>query len=306
MKFVIVCDQYNRNVGGNVVLHKLGYLLMKAGCEVYFHPHVTSKIVGPSNIWRGIFLSCYWFFLSKVNFFTYKRVGLLEKPPLLIRLNDIDSSTVVIYPEVVIGNPLGAKNVVRYFLHQPGYFSGSFSYGVGDLIFKYDDAIFDFVAYGVKVSSVLAKITHYPIDVYNMEDAAVEREGVAYCVRKGVGKSFIHPVEGAVNIDGLSHEEIAAILKKAKYFYSYDLYTAYSKFAVLCGCISIVVPDDGVAVEDWYPNIESRYGLSYGLDNVEWAQNTAPLMLEKILKDEKDMLSLVIKMTEEIKLNFSL
>jgi hypothetical protein len=44
-------------------------------------------------------------------------------------------------------------------------------------------------------------------------------------------------------------------------FISYDTYTAYSLFAVLCECESVVIPDEGVS--------EEAYALSEELGSVE-------------------------------------
>ena len=45
----------------------------------------------------------------------------------------------VIYPEVVAGNPLGAKHVVRYLLNRPGVFTGvgSEAYGADDYLLHF-------------------------------------------------------------------------------------------------------------------------------------------------------------------------
>ena len=55
---------------------------------------------------------------------------ILKKFPGKFDLSDL----IVIYPEIVFGNPLGAKNVVRWFLHNPGFFSGKIYYGQNTLI----------------------------------------------------------------------------------------------------------------------------------------------------------------------------
>src|SRR5439155_5957130 len=48
---------------------------------------------------------------------------------------------IVIYPEVVAGNPLKAKQVVRYLLNKPGYFTGvgMETYGTDDFYVHFAD-----------------------------------------------------------------------------------------------------------------------------------------------------------------------
>ena len=83
MKFVIWTWDYNKHVGGVRVLHKLCDTLNSLGQEAY----VTCEITNP-------------------EFDTPK-----------IDVGDIDfENTVVIYPECIYDNPLGAKHVVRWLL----------------------------------------------------------------------------------------------------------------------------------------------------------------------------------------------
>ena len=104
-------------------------------------------------------------------------------------------------------------------------------------------------------------------------------------VRKGIGKKSVHDKE-AIQVDNFSHTKLNDIFNKSKQFVCYDPYTYYSYYASLCGCMSIVVPDSGVDKEQWQPNEENRYGISYGLDDVDYALKTKKKMLEHM--NERD------------------
>lgn len=173
---------------------------------------------------------------------------------------------VVIYPEVVMGNPLKAKNVVRWFLHDPGFHTNIVQYGSGELYFRFGSITNPFIPpIDSKISTLPLTVLHFPLEIYNLEDSAEIRHGSAYCLRKGKNKPIQHDLNDSILIDGLSHYEIAAIFKRVKRFFSYDTKTAYSYFATLCGCESIVIPDEGVSKEEWIPDPAVRVGLSYGL-----------------------------------------
>ncbi|WP_143413734.1 hypothetical protein [Haemophilus paracuniculus] len=107
-------------------------------------------------------------------------------------------------------------------------------------------------------------------------------------VRKGTNKPFIHP-ENSICVDNLSHEQIATIFRCSKRFICYDDYTAYSIFAILCGCESIVVPAEGVPIEQWYPDEKDRYGIAYGLNDaqLDWARETRHNVIERIESEHK-------------------
>ncbi|AXS80363.1 hypothetical protein HYN24_10225 [Dechloromonas sp. HYN0024] len=101
-------------------------------------------------------------------------------------------------------------------------------------------------------------------------------------------------------IDGKSHAEVAAIFKRVKTFISYDTYTAYSSFAVLCGAASVVIPDHGVDKYAWYPDPADRYGVAYGFEDIEWALETAPRVLDRMLVKEADSLKNVSLFAEDV------
>lgn len=295
-KFIIFSPSYNENSGGIVVLHKLCSILNDLGYESYLRPYFYSYELNRNNIGEFLYQLIKWSGLGLIRRF---RTNPDFNTPLY-KESVVDESCVVVYPEVVFGNPMRAKNVVRWLLHQPGFHEKKFFYGENELIFKFNSAVKDFNFPGSCLSSNELKVIHYPLSVYNLEGVADTRSGTAYCVRKGRGKIFIHDDSDAVLIDGMSHEEIAKVFKRVKRFVSYDTYTAYSIFAVLCGCESIVVPDDGVSVEDWYPDEQDRYGIAYGMDDIEWAASTAYRVKDRVKREEEKVVKAVEIFAKEV------
>ena len=111
-KFVIYTYDYSPGVGGIKVMHKLCDMLNANGVEAYLMPiHI-----------RDDFYTC-----SDYN------------TPLITQevFDDLDNA-VVIYPEGIIGNPLNAKNVVRWILG-PFDEQAAKTYSKSDLVYWYMD-----------------------------------------------------------------------------------------------------------------------------------------------------------------------
>lgn len=281
MKFIIVARDYNENGGGVIALHKLCHILNKKGHEAYVMPFRTEFEFGVYNFLR------YVKNLMRVYFFKYKTNDNFKTPVLRFIYPWQKNNFVVIYPENVSGNPLKVTKVVRWFLYHPGYFSKKINYGTGELYFSYGTFGNSLDIFGSKKSDHQLKITHFFDEYYNLENIAVERQGTAYCLRKEKGREIIHDLNDSICIDGLSHKEISEIFKRVKTFISYDLYTAYSWFAVLCGCESIVVPKNNMSIEQWHGNDLNRTGIAYGFDTNE------------LLADEKEKARQYIKSLEK-------
>jgi hypothetical protein len=193
---------------------------------------------------------------------------------------------IAIYPEAVSGNPLDATKVVRWLLYPPGGITGRVHFGTGELYVPYDNTIGELTIPGSLTARDYMKIVYYPLDLYYPPADGSIRSGVAYAVRKGSGKLLREHPEGAICIDGRGHREVADIFRRVKTFVSYDAYTAYSLFAALSGCDSVVIPDEGVDKEQWYPDPADRYGLAYGWDQVSHARSTRHLVRERMLAEQ--------------------
>lgn len=296
-KILIVSPKWDEKNGGVVVLHKLCDLLNRMGREAYLVPYIDNHLVQPgrsaSGIWKVVRSRLYrWYrrFITNPSLQT----PVFKGKPWAMDLSDY----IVIYPELVVGNPLRAQHVVRWFLHKPGFHNqGNIVLGQGELYFFYNKAFGPFHMTGSTTSEHELRIIHYPLEHYNLQGALPEshRQGTAYCLRKGDKKPRIHHPEDAILIDPLNHADTAAVFKRVKRFISYDSITAYSFFAALCGCESVVVPDEGVSFEDWQSNPADAHGVAYGFSDAEIqrARNTAHLCVERVREmDKQNVLNL--------------
>lgn len=285
-KYVIFAPKYNESNGGVICLHYLAHLINELGREAYICPIFENFEINKINFKRPFLKALYSKLVDRFRSF-YVNEGFSNKilqDPSLIKGSD---DWVVVYPEVVFGNPLGAKHVVRWLLHNPGFHTGKIYYGPDELYFKYHHGFSDFKYLNSIQSPNPLHLIYYPLNLYNMNGVARERSGTAYCLRKGRDRNIQHDLTDSILIDGKSHQEIAEIFKRVKTFISYDLYTTYSSFAALCGCDSVVMPIEGVAKESWYPNVENRYGVAYGFDDIDAALSTRHLLLDEVHRDHE-------------------
>lgn len=300
IRYIIFAPSYSPNAGGTVVLHKLCDLINKSGRDAVLYPFFPQFKINKKNLSELI-----PFVRNSVGSFFrgYKTNASFNTP---IFSGQILDSDIVVYPEIVFGNPLRAKNVVRWLLHKPGNFTGEVFYGSKELYFKFDHGLVDdFSYYGSKVSNNILKILHIPNDIYNQDGVSLERCGTAYSIRKGTNKPAVHHPKDAILIDGMSHEDIAKVFKKVKTFISYDSYSAYSTFAILCGCDSIVIPEKDLSKYDWYPDERNRYGIAYGIEDVKCARETAKLKLDLIKNYDAANTAAVEKFINETEVYFN-
>ena len=288
-KFLIVSPPYDERVGGAIVLHKLCSIIRGLGYESYLYPYHRRSRPDNKNFARKWVRNLKNKYRRRKGDYGRYAVNPVYHTPVL---HTVDKSfldeSVVIYPEIVSGNPLNSKRVVRWFLHNPGFHTNRVDYGKNELYFKYHSGIKDFYSSGSVLSNHVLKIVHYAHEYYNLNDVPSGRKGTAYCLRKGKYKPIQHDLNGSILIDGKPNAEIAKILKRVKTFVSYDTYTSYSRLAVLCGCESIVVPDEGVTKEQWRPDPADRYGVAYGFSDAEAARETTHLVKEYILFEERN------------------
>lgn len=268
-----------------MVLHKLCHLINELGIEAYLWPFERAPAGFAQSALRSLLGVSPQ--LRRWTGKGFKRNAAFNTPVISFWQKFRAKQVIVVYPEVIDGNPLRAESVVRWFLHRPGFHTGRAIYHPGEYHVDFKNFL---TAKGRRDRNVRERslfVVHFPFELYNEVGSLnlSDRYEVAYCVRKGRMDGSVD-VQSAICIDGLSHADASAILKRAKYFYSFDPYTAYSSFAALCGAISVVVPPTGWNKDDWYPDETDRYGIAFGLTDLEWAVSTRHLVLPTLKERE--------------------
>lgn len=291
LTYLIQSQAYDKNVGGFCALHYLADRLTHLGANVYvttdkLNPRWQAKTINtdrPFFLGNSIADRVYGFLgvLKKyVVFNTFKRkLNRLQNrlfPEVLWRHFD-RNQTVIVYPEVTEGNPLGAKHVVRWIMNTPGLLGGDGIYQPTDHIFQYHPWFTVNPKYTVQ-GLLTAIDLGYQLKTYQNQYLP-NRKGGAYLVRKGRDKKLDqHPadfVHADPLLEKMSDEEAAAFFNSIETFISYDDMTWISVQAALCGCKSIIIPGQGDRSEENLKKINRIKGVAYGFDDEQWVESTS-------------------------------
>lgn len=258
MKFVIYAPgDYTPNGGGCVALHRLCHNIALQGEEAYI---MTSK--------------------KNPN---YLGIQVTESEAIQLCAD----GAMAIYPEVTCGNPFGAKHVMRWILYHVRKYGEFGVFKSTDLIYKYAPH-FNLRYSGNECGELRAVELNLDIFV----DRNLPRSGSCFLIKKENHKEHIHP-KGSIQLDDYpskgGNEYLADVFNRTEIFYSYDSATWLNVMATLCGCVSVVIPNAKVTAKEWhegYPYF--KYGIAYGLDDLQYAKDTAHLLRPELLKIEQE------------------
>lgn len=278
--YIIYAPPFNENIGGSIALHKLCDLLNSIGEQAYLWKALekpTFKFRAPIKSTYNLLRYLVHKYYEKYEIFALFNTPIANKKAL--------KNSIVIYPEVVNGNPLKAKNIVRWFLHKPGFHTGQINFGQNELYFYYQNAFNDDIINVYPDNKLM--VLFIRDDIYKQTNF-MEREGICYLIRKGKKKPIVHDMTNSICIDGMSHMEISVVFNKMEYFISYDTHTMYQIYALMCGCKVIVIPDEGITKEIWQPIQELRDGISYGMNDIEVSEKNKSKLFDYLRKEEKN------------------
>lgn len=213
--YYILAPDYRRSSSGIRVLHMLCDMLIRSGHEAY----VTATVLSP-------------------EFMTPR---LTDDVIAAHRSQGIEP--IVVYPEIVDGNPLEGRVVVRYILNRPGFIQGSGHFNEGDILYAYSR---DLLQEGMPEDRVML-LPPFDLNVFRLPDEPNKRVSGKACYYKGRNAELsidpsLLPLD-AVEITPHwpeSWEGLADLFQQCEIFYCCGS-SALATEAALCGCLTVVV-----------------------------------------------------------------
>jgi hypothetical protein len=148
---------------------------------------------------------------------------------------------IVVYPEIITGNPLRAAVAVRFYLNFPGLIGGSAIVDVNEIRFGYSKLL-------ASTAGAPENVLHVPVidtTVFSPEPA-VKRDVTCFYAHKYIhhfrGEVFGLP-PGCIEITGggaTTPGEVAELLRRSSRLYLFED-SALGTEAVLCGCPVILM-----------------------------------------------------------------
>ena len=205
---------------------------------------------------------------------------------------DVDENSIVIYPEIISGNPLKAKYIVRWILGELGmniYTDIYKTWEKQNMVYHWEF---------VNKNNYRYFSCPYINTIFKIENQN-ERNDTCFLIKKGnyIHKNinFFHP-DDSINIEYMSLEEINKCFNRCKYFYCYDPYTFYIIYSIICGCIPIIYPIDNITKDEYITNTIikniKKYAISYNNNNeeIEYAKNIINESAKELIDIDKNNL----------------
>jgi hypothetical protein len=214
--------------------------------------------------------------------------------------NDFNlDETLVIYGETIQENPLNAQHVARWILAPIGKCSlieTPETWSKTDLVYYFNSEN-KFETNPELIGKIYKTLTCIYINPLIKNYKNPSRKGYCHTFRKSFYHKYIQYVEELNASLEITREhkqlDYIDIFNKKEIFICYDPLTFLSIMAAMCGCISVVIKVDGIPSQlEWIQttavaqyakenNIDKLYGLAYGLDEINWARDTLPLVEEQ-------------------------
>lgn len=162
--------------------------------------------------------------------------------------SEMRENYIVVYPEIVVGNPLQFKNVVRWVLYFSGKLGGEEKYWDYENVFTFSEIY--------KSDCPVLSISTLDKKLFYADDTVKDID--AYFVYKGGKWKEVPELEGLIEINAdfpKTRNELANLLRRVKTLYTYDQYSLLLDEAKLCGCEVRLITKDGFS--EYNPNYES-------------------------------------------------
>jgi hypothetical protein len=252
--YYIITPRFVRTSAGVKALHLLCHCLNRAGQEAYVLIYPDSPLEDVTNP------------DLLTPLITAEVVAAHQKRGV---------SPIVVYPETIPGNPLGAHSVVRYVLNFPGHLAGDKTYPPHETVFGYSGVL-------AAAAGAPAQVLFIPASNASLYTPGPPRERRGSCFwamkyRIVHGGEPLPVTAESVEItrdmpDSQQPEEIAELFRNCELFYTYEN-TALALEAALCLCPTVFLPNP------WLTEVIAAREL--GMDGFAWGDDPAEIARAK-------------------------
>jgi hypothetical protein len=247
--YYIAVPRYNRQSGGVRALHLLTHWLNRVGQSAFLALYTGEEEV-PVN----------------------PELVTPELTPEIIRYHFARGITpIVLYPEVVSGNPLQAPVVARYFANFPGLLGGNAAFNPDEINVGYSEVL-------AQAAGAPGSVLHIPMvdtQIFHRGPDVPRTKTCYYAAKYKTmhgGETFGLP-DGCVEILRFSPQEqsqyeIAELFRRSTLFYCFEN-SALSLEAALCGCPTVLMPNPFFS--------KPISSVEYGLDGMAWGESPAEI-----------------------------
>jgi hypothetical protein len=223
VKFIIVTPPYNQSSSGVKVLHFFCHSLNQVGVNS------SLLLLDPRDSSNNSFISS----TDKLVFHE------LYNTPAITSFDEIDfTNDIVVYPDIIVGNPLNSKKVVRYMLNKNGFITGNLiTYHPEEFILSYQKIFEPNAHFNLFLSDDNLTLVPKRESILNLN----KNISLTY-VGKGGKYGDTVRIGGTISLDWKkSHEEYILLLENAKYLFTWDQMTGVLYDAIIYGCIPVIV-----------------------------------------------------------------
>lgn len=128
------------------------------------------------------------------------------------------------------------------------------------------------------------------VDYKTFSNLGLPRSGACFYT-KGIALTSHYHNDHDLNLDSIHnipnnkdrYEYLASVFNTTEYFICYSHRSFIAVLAALCGCTVIVIPYDDIPKHYWSTNFPAcKYGIAYGVDDIQWALDTKHLVAQNV------------------------
>ena len=225
LKFIIASRPYNHQSFGVVTLHKMHEFLLKNGFE--------SEII----FFDGFGKDYKWIFST--NELNYRKSNLINKNRNYKNyLKEVCEKGIIVYPEVIYGNPLSGKNIVRYLLNKERVLKPwGMNASKQDFFLVYSKLYRKNFHHELFNPPSIEWLKELKINNFNTRkiDVTYIGKGIKY----GANKIILNTVEITREWPPQT-SDLILLLNNTRYFFCFDTLSGTQMTALLCGAVPFV------------------------------------------------------------------